>query len=104
MTDYVEITTLSHFKLKYVMPAKDFEALGFTEPVDSEALMKMINAGAVKEFSQLHLGEVLADVQEHNEEDMLTLFDMDNDYLKNWSREQKIKYMTNWRDGASEPI
>lgn len=104
MTDYIEITTLSHFKLKYVIPVKDFEALGFTEPVDGDALIKMINAGAVKEFSQLHLGEVLADIVEYNEEDMLTIFDKDNEYLKNWSRERKIEYMTNWRDGAAEPV
>ena len=97
MDEYVEITTLSHFKLKYVLPVDVFERMGFSEPIDQKALLDCINAGEFKEFSQKHLGEVIADVNAYTEEDMLEIFDKDNEYLINWPLERKIAYLKNWQ-------
>jgi hypothetical protein len=36
------------------------------------------------------MGEYIADTVEMNEEDMLKLFDKDNDYLSEWTKDQKI--------------
>jgi hypothetical protein len=94
--EYVLITTLSHFKLKYAIPREDFEKLGFSEPLDPEQLVAYIADGNVHEFSQSHLGEVLKDVSVYTEEDMLTIFDIDNAYLNDWTKEQKIQRLTNW--------
>ena len=43
------------------------------------------------EFSQLHLGEVITSSREIDRVEYLRLFDEDNDYLKNWTTEQKFK-------------
>jgi hypothetical protein len=43
-----------------------------------------------EEFSQEHMGEYIVDTVEMNEEDMLTLFDKDNDYLREWPKDQKV--------------
>lgn len=98
MSDYVLITTLSHFKLKYAIPVNDFKELGFEEPIDSKKLLELIQSGRLKEFSQSHLGEVLADVAEYTQEDALQLFDNDNAYLSGWTKEKKIAYLDNWED------
>ena len=96
--DYVIVTTLSHFKLKYAIPADEFDKLGFEEPIDQEALSKYLSAGTVKEFSQSHLGEVVADVTVLTEEDTLKLFDVDNDYLSDWPQTQKLEWINSWRE------
>lgn len=98
--NYVIITTLSHFKLKYAIPQKDFDALGFNEPIDPEKLIALVSSGRVREFSQAHLGEVLSDVSVYTEEDALTIFDIDNAYLSEWSKEQKLKYLASWDEDA----
>lgn len=93
MTKYIEITTLSHFKLKYVIPEDDFIAVGFTEPVDTNKLIELINAGVFDEFSQTHLGEVIANIQEFDEADILTIFDNELPYLAEWTKERKLNYI-----------
>lgn len=98
--EYVLITTLSHFKLKYAMPAEDFKKLGFSDPVDQTKLAELINQGRLKEFSQTHLGEVVSEVSVLNESDILTVFDAENDYLKAWSQDKKLEYIKNWSEDA----
>ena len=100
--NYVFITTLSHFKLKYAIPQSAFDSLGFKEPIDTKELLSLINSGKFKEFSQAHLGEVLSDVSVYTEEDALTIFDIDNTYLSEWSKEQKLKYLQNWDEHAPQ--
>ena len=43
-----------------------------------------------EEFSQKHMGEYIADTTTMNEDEMLELFDKDNDYLSEWTTDQKI--------------
>lgn len=93
---FVVVTTLSHFKLKYAIPADEFNKL-FPEPVDTTALAEQLNSGRIKEFSQAHLGEVVADVAELERSDILQLFDADNAYLSGWSEEQKMAWISKWQ-------
>jgi len=95
--EYVLITALSHFKLKYAIPREDFDALGFKEPLDQQQLIDYLSSGQVKEFSQTHLGEVVGDVSVHEEEDVLTLFDVDNAYLSGWTKEKKLEWIRAWK-------
>jgi hypothetical protein len=44
-----------------------------------------------KEFSQLYLGEQIASYRVVSEEDALTQFDVDNNYLAAWTNEDKIR-------------
>lgn len=100
--NYVLITTLSHFKLKYAIPQSAFDNLGFSEPIDTERLVSLIQSGKFKEFTQHHLGEVVSDISLYTEEDTLTIFDIDNSYLSEWSREKKIQYLQDWDEHASQ--
>ena len=42
------------------------------------------------EMSQEHKGETVDDVMVVSEERYLEMFDEDNDYLKSWTKEQKL--------------
>lgn len=96
--EYVLVTTISHFRLKYAIPLKEFEALGYSEPIDQEKLSKYLSQGAVKEFSQLHLGENVCDVSVHSQEQILDVFNTDNAYLASWPDEQKIDWIQRWQE------
>jgi hypothetical protein len=96
--EYILVTTISHFRLKYAIPAKEFEALGYSEPINQEKLSAYLSTGHVKEFSQFHLSENVCDVTVHNEQDMLKIFDEDNAYLSSWPTEQKIDWIQRWEE------
>jgi hypothetical protein len=97
--EYVLVTTLSHFKLKYAIPRDAYDKLNLGDPIDREQLLQVV--GSVKEFSQAHLGEVVADVVIYDETDILSIFDTDNDYLASWTQEQKIAWINRWQE---EPV
>lgn len=99
--EYVLVTTISHFKIKYAIPSDEFNKLGFSEPVNTEKLADYINSGKVKEFTQHHLGENVADVSVYNEEDIVELFDLDNAYLAKWPTSQKIEWINRWEEDLS---
>jgi hypothetical protein len=39
------------------------------------------------------MGEYIVDTVEMNEEDMLAQFDKDNDYLREWTKDQKVAWV-----------
>jgi hypothetical protein len=84
--------------LKYAIPLKDFEALGYKEPIDTVKLAEYLQAGNVKEFSQHHLGENVVDVAVHSEEQLLDVFNVDNAYLSGWPTAQKIEWINRWEE------
>ena len=95
--DYVVVTTVSSFRHRYVMHKDDLRKLNIdVEPNDTELgdwAMDTVTMEECKEFSQYHLGEQISDTYECSEDDMLTLFDRDNDYLKGWDRDNKIEWV-----------
>lgn len=94
--DVVIVTTLSHFKLRYAIPATEFNKL-YPEPVDTSKLMEDVTSGMFNEFSQTHLGEVLGNVATYTMDDAITLHDAELDYLSGWSRERKEARILNWK-------
>ena len=95
--DYVVVTTVSSFRHRYVMHKDDLRKLNLDiEPNDHELSNwagDTVTCGECDEFSQQHLGEQIFDVYQCSEEEMLTFFDRDNDYLSGWERDQKIKWV-----------
>ena len=76
------VETISMFRMRYVV---DTSCADYAK---DEVLMNK----DVEEFSQCHLDEVISDAREITDEEYLTLFDRDNEYLKNyWTDEQKFK-------------
>ena len=99
--EYVLVTTISHFKLKYAIPVEEFEKLGFSEPINTEMLSQYVGSGAVREFTQAHLGENVSDVSVYKQEDLLELFDLDNPYLNKWTTDAKIAWIDKWEEEPS---
>lgn len=97
--DYVVVTTISSFRHRYVMHKDDLRKMnGDVEPTDQdlgEWAMDTVTMEECEEFSQYHMGEQISDEYECTEDEMLTFFDRDNDYLGSWERDQKIEWVRN---------
>ena len=46
-----------------------------------------------EEFSQRYIGNNVLSVREITTDEYLKIFDEDNDYLKDWSKEQKLDFI-----------
>ena len=92
---YYVVTTISQYRARYVIPVEDLlDEDGNVQKIwaKDEVVMQ-----EVEEFSQEHLGEVIVDVIEEDEEQILERFDEENSYLKEWDTEQKLNYIRQWR-------
>ena len=89
--DYVVVTSITSFRVRYVMHRDDLQKLNPDLPVDSvEWANDTVSSEECDEFSQKHMGEYIVDTVEMNEGDMLDLFDKDSEYLSKWTKDQKI--------------
>ena len=90
--DYVVVTAISSYRVRYVMHRDDLQKSNPDLPVDSvEWANDTVSSEECEEFSQEYMGEYIVDTVEMNEDDMLDLFDKDNDYLSEWTKDQKIE-------------
>ena len=99
---YVVVTAVSTFRHRYVVPLDELQALNPDIPVNPDWAMDCVTCEEVDEFSQKHIGELITDCNVLNEEDILELFDKDNDYLASWSREYKLNHIRDWREKWSK--
>ena len=76
------VETISMFRMRYVIEAQEE-----THACDE---VTMNNNGNLREFSQLHLDEIITSSREIDDAEYLRLFDRDNDYLKDWTDDQKF--------------
>jgi hypothetical protein len=90
--DYVVVTAISSYRMRYVMHRDDLQKLNPDLPVDSvEWANDTVTSEECDEFSQEYMGEYIVDTVEMNEDDMLDLFDKDKDYLSEWTKDQKLE-------------
>lgn len=87
MTKYVKVKTISTFEHTYVIPLQ--ENMTVNDHLD------YVVCNDVEEFSQVHVDEcILPNCTEViSEEEMLALFDKENDYLKDWTTEKKVEWV-----------
>jgi hypothetical protein len=89
--DYVVVTALSSYRMRYVMHRDDLQKFNPLDPVNAiEWANDTVTMDECEEFSQEHMGEYIVDTVEMDEEDMLELFDRDNTYLGSWTKDQKV--------------
>lgn len=97
--DYVVVTTISTFHHRFVMHKDDLRKMNTDiNPTDKDLADWAMDTVAMEEcteFSQKHLGEQIVDTYECDEDEMLTFFDRDNDYLSGWDRDYKIQHVRN---------
>jgi len=100
MTNYVIVTAISSHRMRYVIPVDELQKLNPDVPVEgheTEWAMDCVTCEEVNDFSQRHVGEQIIDAYILDEESMLILFDADNDYLKDWTKEKKLDYVRKWK-------
>jgi len=83
------VETISFFRNRFVVSAKKEE-----DALDEVAF----NTGEVyneewREFSQKHIDENITSAREITRDEYLKLFNKDNDYLAQWSDDQKLNFI-----------
>ena len=92
--DYVVVTCISSYRMRYVMHKDDLQKLNPDQLCDPVEWAKdSVTCEECDEFSQQYMGEYIVDTDIIDEEEMLVIFDQENDYLKEWPKEQKIEWV-----------
>lgn len=78
------VETISVFRMRYVVETKSEEHARDTVTMNEEDL---------REFSQLHLDEIITSSREIDRAEYLRLFDEDNDYLSGWDDDRKLAFI-----------
>ena len=84
---------MATFKHRYVIPMSELQASNPDVPAEASWALDAVTMNEVEEFSQKFLGEHIVDDQVMDQEQILQLFDGDNDYLKSWSTDQKLQHI-----------
>jgi hypothetical protein len=89
-TEWVLVECVSTFRTRYMVEV----------PKDkSEWALDTVSMEEAKEFSQEHLGEQIVSHRVVSKKEALSLCDVDNDYTKDWDKEQKMKtFFTTWKE------
>jgi hypothetical protein len=89
MKKLVMVDCLSQFRIRYCVEVEDD-----IEHALDEVIMEYDDL-EFHEFSQEHLrpSPVILSHREINKEEYLRMFDEDNNYLKDWTEEQKLKWV-----------
>lgn len=84
MSKYL-VETVSVFRMRYVVEANTAS--------DAKDEVTMCVGEDFKEFSQLHLDEMISSTREITSAEYLRMFDEDNVYLKDWDEDQKLDFV-----------
>jgi hypothetical protein len=80
------VEAISMFRMRYVIEAEN------AEHAKDEVTMNAVD-GHLREFSQLHLDEIITSTRQIDDAEYLRQFDEDNDYLEDWDNDQKLKFV-----------
>jgi hypothetical protein len=96
---YAVVRTVATFYHTYAIPMSQLQEMNTDAEVDPKWLQDMIVMQEMEELGQEFLGEQITNNLEVVEEDqMIKIFDNVNDYLKGWTREQKIAHIHKLKD------
>ena len=81
------VETISMYRMRYAVEAESADA--------AKAYVSDDVAGIylLDEFSQLHLSEIVSSCRDISTEEYLRVFDEDNNYLKDWTDDQKLTFV-----------
>ena len=92
--EWVLVDTVSQFRMRYMVQVPKGKA---------EYALDTVTCEEAKEFSQEHLGETIVSHRVVSEAEALEIFDKDNDYLKSWDDEVKMKNaFTRWGEKVNK--
>lgn len=109
MSKLVLVETISTFRHRYCIEVPDSceEEMTFHNgtrsfPVTPEEwAMDTVTCEEAEEISQYHVGEQITSARQITMQDYLNIFDQDNDYLKEWSDEQKQRAICRYDDNGN---
>ena len=84
---YVLVDAISMFRQRYAIAVPD----ELSDETAKEWASDTVVCEDAEEFSQLHLDETISSTRILSKEDLLEQFDEDNDYLRHWSDDQKLR-------------
>lgn len=90
---YVVVTTIQTFKHTYMIPVSECHTEDPTIGACDEVTME-----AVREAGQQWLGEQIVSADILPLSKALEIFDRESPYLKNWTLDQKVAFINNWRE------
>lgn len=90
MSKLVMVECISQFRQRYVIEVPDDHNDGEYPCSAIQWAEDTITSEEMTEFSQKWLGETIISSREVTQEEVLQICDVDNDYCKEWSDEQKI--------------
>lgn len=76
------VETISYFRHRYVI-----------ECDSAEHAKDTVTMNEAEEMSQLHIDESITSCREIDDTEYLRIFNEDNDYLRDWSDEEKFKFV-----------
>ena len=79
------VETVSLFRIRYVIEAENAD--------HAKDEVTMNNDGNLREFSQYHVDEMITSTREIDQTEYLRMFDEDNDYLREWTEDQKLGFI-----------
>jgi hypothetical protein len=85
MKKLVMVETISQHRVRYVVEVEDELEHALDEVVCREHDIEF------KEFSQMHLGNIIVSHRQISEDEYIKIFNEDNDYLGSWSDDDKKK-------------
>lgn len=97
------VTAVSTFRQRYCIPMDQLQEENTNVTVDPLWALDAVTCNDVNEFSSEHIGEIIVDHDVMSEEDVLSLFDRDNDYLKNLDESKKISMIRDWKWSEENP-
>lgn len=96
-TQWVLVETISTFRERYMIEVPvGIDTYGKDK---IEWALDTVTMQEAKEFSQEHIGELIVSHRVVTKEQALALCDIDNDYTKSWTDEQKMyTFFTPWKE------
>ena len=91
MSKIVLVETVSTFRHMYAVEVKDENPIEYA--LDDVTWVATGGSIELEEFAQHHVAEDVFSYREITEDEYLKIFDKENDYLKEWTAEQKKKFI-----------
>jgi hypothetical protein len=102
MSKYVLVDTVSQFRMRYVIEVPDDHN---EREVPCSAIQwaeDTVSSEEAREFSQLHIGELIVSSREVTKDEIIELCDTDNYYCSSWPNEQKLNVFVTHDKKANE--
>ena len=87
--ELVLVEAISTFRMRYVVEVPKGK---------KDWALDTVTMQEAEEMSQHHIGEDIISHRVISEEEFLNIHDEDNDYLKGWTNEQKMRFINRWKE------